>query len=214
MTAGPAVQTIADLEALEALAPEWWGLWRRVPNATPFGTPAWLIPWWRHFHPGPLWAVAVRVERRLVGLAPFYLEEGPHGRRILPVGISLSDYCDVLLDPAFAQPAATAIVGMSRAGARSGTAGISRIFRPTPPRLASRSRPAATKSCRPRAPVRSSRWIPGWTESRRGSCASSAWRITASTGASAPRSSASSRTVRRVPAGTLPPARRALAKPR
>lgn len=110
MTAGRTVDVAADLDALEALAPEWWALWRRTPNATPFGSPAWLIPWWRHFHPGALWVIAVRVEGALVGLAPFYLEDGPQGRRILPVGISLSDHCDVLIDPAFAQIAAAAIV--------------------------------------------------------------------------------------------------------
>jgi CelD/BcsL family acetyltransferase involved in cellulose biosynthesis len=110
VTAAPTVEVIADLDALEGLAPEWWALWRRAPGATPFGSPAWLIPWWRHFHPGALWTVAVRSEGALVGLAALYLEDGLHGRRLLPVGISLSDYCDVLLDPACAKTAAAAIV--------------------------------------------------------------------------------------------------------
>ena len=29
-------------------------LWRRAPAATPFQSPAWLIPWWRHFGSGEL----------------------------------------------------------------------------------------------------------------------------------------------------------------
>lgn len=110
MTAGPVIETIAGRDALEALTPEWWALWRRVPGATPFGSPAWLIPWWRNFHPGELWTIAVRIEGVLVGLAPFYLENGSSGRRLLPVGISLSDFLDVLLDPACAQTAAVALV--------------------------------------------------------------------------------------------------------
>jgi CelD/BcsL family acetyltransferase involved in cellulose biosynthesis len=36
-----------------------------------------------------------------VALAPFYIEDGPIGRRLLPVGIALSDYLDVLIDPAY-----------------------------------------------------------------------------------------------------------------
>lgn len=101
------VRTEADLAALE---PGWWDLWRRCPAATPFQAPAWLIPWWRHYHPGELLTAAIWRGGRLVGLAPFYREDGPLGRRLLPVGISLSDYGDVLLDPACAGEAGAALV--------------------------------------------------------------------------------------------------------
>ncbi|HEV7254287.1 MAG TPA: GNAT family N-acetyltransferase [Mesorhizobium sp.] len=82
---------------LAAIEEEWWALWRRCPAATPFQSPAWLIPWWRHFTPGRLATVAVRREGRLVGLAPFYLEADTG--RLMPVGISLSDFLDVLIEP-------------------------------------------------------------------------------------------------------------------
>ena len=96
---GLSTEVVWDAEALAALAPAWWNLWRRAPTATPFQSPAWLIPWWHRFAPGELFTVAAYRSGRLVGLAPFYIEEGAQGRRILPVGISLSDYLDVLLDP-------------------------------------------------------------------------------------------------------------------
>jgi hypothetical protein len=48
----------------------------------------------------------------LSGLAPFYVEDGPLDRRILPIGISLSDYLDVLLDPASADEAGGCIVSL------------------------------------------------------------------------------------------------------
>jgi CelD/BcsL family acetyltransferase involved in cellulose biosynthesis len=102
-------ETIDDPEALARLSPEWWELWRRA-GATPFQSPAWLVPWWRHFHPGTLLCVAVRDGGRLVGLAPLYIEDGDQGRRILPVGISISDYHDVLIDPAAARDAGAALV--------------------------------------------------------------------------------------------------------
>ncbi len=85
--------------ALAGLAPEWWDLWQRAPAATPFQSPAWLIAWWMAFAPGDLLAVTVRRRGRLVGLAPLYVEDGRDGPRLLPVGVSLSDYVDILVDP-------------------------------------------------------------------------------------------------------------------
>lgn len=103
-------QTIDEEGALAALVPEWWDLWHRAESATPFQSPAWLLAWWHHFHPGELFCVAVRDGRRLVGLAPLYIEDGAYGRRLLPVGISMSDYLDVLLDPAVDREAGAALV--------------------------------------------------------------------------------------------------------
>lgn len=97
-------------EALEALSAEWDDLFRRAPRATPFQSPAWLLPWWRVFSPGEPRTAAVRRDGRLVGLAPFYREDGALGRRLLPLGISLSDYHDVLLDPACGPEAGAALV--------------------------------------------------------------------------------------------------------
>lgn len=102
---------VTDAGAFTDLEQPWWDLWRRSAAATPFQTPAWLLPWWRRFAPGDLCTIAVWRGRRLVGLAPFYLDTGAAaGRRLLPVGISLSDYLDVLVDPACGGPVASAIV--------------------------------------------------------------------------------------------------------
>src|SRR3712207_3081859 len=119
MRADLVASAVEDAEAFAALAPEWWDLWRRTPAATPFQSPAWLVSWWRHFHPGDLFVLTVRHEKRLVGLAPCYIEHGRLGRRVLPVGISVSDYLDVLLDPAYGAAAGQAIVdGMARTAER------------------------------------------------------------------------------------------------
>lgn len=105
-----AARILRDPAALAALEPAWWDLWRRVPHVTPFQSPAWLVPWWRHFHPGDLFVIAAEREGALVALAPFYIETGSLGRRLLPLGISLSDYHDVLLDPACAPCAGEALL--------------------------------------------------------------------------------------------------------
>lgn len=101
-----ATETITNDAALATLETEWWQLWHRSPGATPFQSPAWLLPWWEVFHPGRLCVGAIREDGRLVGLAPFYLEAGESGGRLLPLGISVSDYIDVLLDPAYPTAAA------------------------------------------------------------------------------------------------------------
>ena len=91
-------ETITDRGAFEALAPHWWALGRRCPSATPFQTPAWLLPWWRHFGQGELKVIMLWSGTGLAGIAPFYLEEG-NSPRLLPVGIALSDYLDLLIEP-------------------------------------------------------------------------------------------------------------------
>jgi CelD/BcsL family acetyltransferase involved in cellulose biosynthesis len=98
MTESISCDKICDSAAFAALEHEWWGLWRRSAVATPFQSPAWLLPWWRNFAPGELLVFTARQSGRLVGLAPFYVETGRRGRRVLPVGISVTDYHDVLVD--------------------------------------------------------------------------------------------------------------------
>jgi len=109
----PTTTSIDTIEALEALAPQWWSLWEATAQATPFQTPAWLIPWWRAFAPGRLASIAVHRDGQLAGLAPFYIENGPLGRRLLPIGIGISDYLDVLVRPGDQDAAAALANGLA-----------------------------------------------------------------------------------------------------
>lgn len=102
------MSVIRDLDALQALAADWWELWNRDDRATPFQSPAWLIPWWRAFAPGELHVVALRRGERLAALAPLYLEAATG--RLLPIGISLSDNLDVLAEDATAAADLLALV--------------------------------------------------------------------------------------------------------
>ena len=85
-----------DLAGIEALVPSWSDLWRRLPHATPFQSPAWLIAWWRHFAQGEPLVIAIHNGDRLAGLAPFYVAD----RVLRPIGVAVSDYLDVLIDAA------------------------------------------------------------------------------------------------------------------
>ncbi len=105
------VEVIDDPDRLAAIEGEWWDLFARAPAATVFQSPAFLIPWWPAFAPGPLATIAVRRAGRLVALAPSWIErDGPLGRRLLPLGISLADHLDVLVDPAAGPEAVEALV--------------------------------------------------------------------------------------------------------
>jgi CelD/BcsL family acetyltransferase involved in cellulose biosynthesis/SAM-dependent methyltransferase len=95
MTLGTAI--VSDIAGLAALEAPWWDLFEACPEATPFQSPAWLLAWWRAFHPGDLRVVAVTDGERLVGLGPFYIERSIAGGRLLPMGIGTSDYLDVLV---------------------------------------------------------------------------------------------------------------------
>jgi CelD/BcsL family acetyltransferase involved in cellulose biosynthesis len=96
---GLSICAVRERDALASLTSDWWELWRSAPQATPFQSPAWLLPWWDCFCPGELFVGAARRNGRLAALALFYFETGASGRRLLPIGISLSDYHDVLVAP-------------------------------------------------------------------------------------------------------------------
>lgn len=105
------VEEVATREALEALRPEWSALWERSAAATPFQSPEWLLPWWRHFGGEGLWTLALRSGERLVGLAPFFLYTAPDGvRQVTLVGNGITDHLDLLLDPAHEEAGAAAVL--------------------------------------------------------------------------------------------------------
>ena len=85
--------------ALWALTPEWDALWHRVPGASPFSHPAWLLPWWRQFGTGQPRVAVLRDRGSLCGVLPMYLLDGYGPRQMLPIGVSLSDAADALLTP-------------------------------------------------------------------------------------------------------------------
>jgi CelD/BcsL family acetyltransferase involved in cellulose biosynthesis len=94
----PEIEEISTAAALEALRPDWLALWDRTAAATPFQSPGWLLPWWRWFGQGELLTLALRSCGRLVGLVPLYVHRDGDLRKLLPLGIGVSDYLDPLLE--------------------------------------------------------------------------------------------------------------------
>ncbi len=93
------VEIVATDAALFALRPEWDDLWRRTPDASPFQSPAWLLPWWRQFGTGLPRVAVLREHETLAGVLPLYVLDEPPARKLLPIGAGLTDYQDALLAP-------------------------------------------------------------------------------------------------------------------
>jgi CelD/BcsL family acetyltransferase involved in cellulose biosynthesis len=111
-------ECVRDAARLAALRPEWLALWRRCPAATPFQSPDWLLPWWRHLGGGELLAVVVRDGARLVGLAALFVYADGGTRRLLPLGIGISDYHDLLLEDGREDAAAALFAALRQERAR------------------------------------------------------------------------------------------------
>lgn len=105
-----AIEVVRAEADLVALAPEWEALWRACPDATPFQAPAWLLPWWRHFGQGRLVVPSLRRDGRLKGLLPLYVYRDREARKLLPLGIGVSDYGGGLFAPDLAPSAITPLL--------------------------------------------------------------------------------------------------------
>jgi CelD/BcsL family acetyltransferase involved in cellulose biosynthesis len=92
------IAEVATTAEFEALAPAWDDLWHRAPGATPFQSPAWLLPWWREIGGGELRVLAARANGQLVGLLPLYRQREGEGGKLLPLGVAISDYLDGLFE--------------------------------------------------------------------------------------------------------------------
>jgi CelD/BcsL family acetyltransferase involved in cellulose biosynthesis len=97
------LEKVTTPAALERLRVEWERLWQQAPHATPFQSPEWLLPWWKHIGRGTLATIAIRsaMAGELVALAPLYVfAGGATGKRhLFPIGIATTDYLDVLVKP-------------------------------------------------------------------------------------------------------------------
>ncbi len=107
-----AIEAITSLDELAAFDDEWKALWQRCPQATPFQSPDWLLPLWRHLGEGDLWVIALRRRSGLIGVAPLLVFVHPQsGRRnVLFLGTPLADYSDLLVEPPFQGEAAAVLL--------------------------------------------------------------------------------------------------------
>jgi CelD/BcsL family acetyltransferase involved in cellulose biosynthesis len=104
------IDEIRNNSALAALREEWVDLHTRCHDATPFQRPEWLLPWWDQFHQGEMFVITIRAEKRLITLAPWFIQHQPNGaRHLLFIGTPNTDYHDILVDPDFESEALAAL---------------------------------------------------------------------------------------------------------
>jgi CelD/BcsL family acetyltransferase involved in cellulose biosynthesis len=140
----PVVEELTTLAGLEALRPEWGRLWATAAaagEATPFQSPAWLVPWWRHFGRGAPLVLALRHDGQLVGVAPFYSWRGDGRPRLLLLGSGNTDHLDALFAPGFEASGAAAVVARLARERDAWEACDLQHLRPTSPLLAAAAPP-------------------------------------------------------------------------
>jgi len=91
----PRIEVLPDIDALRAHQAQWFALWRNVPRATPFQSPAWLLCWAEHYARGRTGAVAVKDGEELLALLPYFLWHDA----LWLAGTGTSDYGDALIAP-------------------------------------------------------------------------------------------------------------------
>ncbi|MGW6142230.1 GNAT family N-acetyltransferase [Streptomyces sp. NPDC055140] len=95
---GLSVEVCTDSVRFGELGQEWEALYRSSRTATPFQSHAWLHSWWLSYGSGRgLCVVLVRDGGRLVAVAPLMRRWRPLPV-LVPLGGSISDFCDVLVD--------------------------------------------------------------------------------------------------------------------
>ena len=91
------IEQVTSEAALGQLVREWRVLWQRVPHATPFQSPEWLLSWWDYFGDGAPFVLTARAHGQLIAVLPLYQLDDAACHKLLPIGISLSDYLDALV---------------------------------------------------------------------------------------------------------------------
>lgn len=138
---------VTDDASLAALWPAWEALWRRTPQAWPFTSPAWLRPWWDLFGTGRPVVAMVEGASGLLGVLPLYRFES----KLLPIGVGIIDYFDVLLAPDAPEDVADRLLALAL-----GATGCERCDLPDLPegaRLAGATAPSGWRAERWAGPV-------------------------------------------------------------
>jgi hypothetical protein len=100
------VETLRHDGALADLADEWEDLYARCSTATPFACHAWLESWWRSYgRRGRLVLIVVRRRDLLVAVLALHRTRRAGLPILAPLGETVSDFLDVLVDDAHAEPA-------------------------------------------------------------------------------------------------------------
>jgi CelD/BcsL family acetyltransferase involved in cellulose biosynthesis len=92
------IEEAVTLERLERIVPAWEDLWSRARSATPFSSPAWLLPWCRHLMDAAPWALLAWRGPELAALLPGFVYRVGAVRVLGLLGGGVSDYQDAVAE--------------------------------------------------------------------------------------------------------------------
>jgi CelD/BcsL family acetyltransferase involved in cellulose biosynthesis len=92
MSGAVSIDLIRDRIELDRLVDDWWCLWRRSGDATPFQSPAWLVPWILEFAPDNFALLTARENDRLAGLLPLAISQDTTKPGASTCGGRITDY--------------------------------------------------------------------------------------------------------------------------
>lgn len=92
-------EQVLDLAGLEHLEQEWAELFEACPDAAPFQSPDWLLPWCRRFGAGAARAVVIRRDGRLAALLVGVERRRGGAWELSLAGGEVTDYPDALVRP-------------------------------------------------------------------------------------------------------------------
>ncbi|MGW8062712.1 GNAT family N-acetyltransferase [Streptomyces ziwulingensis] len=112
-------ELVTEEEVFGGLGTEWGWLHRRCGAATPFQSHAWLHSWWLSYgRPGRLRLLVLRDGPTLVAAAPLMRVRRPVPA-LVPLGGTISDYGDVLVDDEHGEAVVAALTDALSAAART-----------------------------------------------------------------------------------------------
>jgi CelD/BcsL family acetyltransferase involved in cellulose biosynthesis len=102
-------RVLRSVKEVKQVSPDWRDLFHRC-RATVFQSPDWLLPWIEVFSPEKMLLVEVRCADQLVAVAPLLIYRRDSERVLAFMGGGVSDYLDLLVDPAFELQAISEII--------------------------------------------------------------------------------------------------------
>lgn len=94
------VREISSIDELQEFRDSWWELYQKCPWATPFQSPAWLLPWWQNLGSGELLVISVLHQKKMIGMAPLCIQKNDRSQfEVLFLGTGVSDYLDFVCEP-------------------------------------------------------------------------------------------------------------------
>ncbi len=114
MSGDLSIELIQDKANLNRLIDEWWEFWHNCPDASPFHSPAWLVPWITEFTEHQFTVIAARRMGRLTALLPLAIAQEDSQSGAETCGGRITDYQGGIFSPNATPPCMNGILSAAR----------------------------------------------------------------------------------------------------